>query len=150
MEERERAGILEKEGIALHCSCESYKDAVCKCAAMLIEGGYVGERYLEGMLKREESFSTAIGNLLAIPHGEMEYKEEILRTGMVVCVYPEGIDWKGEPVKLVIGIAAKGEEHMDILERIAQVFEEEKAVEAIASNATAEEIHALLTGGTGL
>ncbi|MDR1913463.1 MAG: PTS sugar transporter subunit IIA [Clostridiales bacterium] len=138
--------ILKKDNISLDCPESESADAIRRCGKMLVESGYVNERYIEGMIERDHSFSTAIGNLIAIPHGEMKYKNEILQTGLVVCTYPKGLNWQGEKVKLVIGIAAKGDEHLDILERIAESFEDESAVEEIVTRGDAGEIHALLTG----
>ena len=42
-------------------------------------------------------------------------------TGVVVMTYPDGIDWNGDKVKLVVGIAAKGDEHLEILGRIVGI-----------------------------
>jgi mannitol/fructose-specific phosphotransferase system IIA component len=113
---------------------------------MLVKSGYVNERYVEGMLLRDRGFSTAIGNAIAIPHGEKEYKSEILRTGLVVLTYPNGIEWGGQTVKLVIGIAAKGDEHLGIIERIVDAFDEESKVDAVVARGDADELYALLAG----
>ena len=112
---------------------------------MLVKSGYVNSAYIDGMLARDRDFSTAIGNLIAIPHGEEASKKEILNTGIVVLVYPKGIEWNGETVKLVIGIAAKGSEHLSILERIVGAFAEEKDVEATVQSADAETFYRLLS-----
>ena len=107
--------------------------------------GYVEERYIEGMLVREQSVSTAIGNLIAIPHGESDYKRNILSTGLVMLLYPEGIAWGTETVKMVIGIAAKGDEHLGVLSRIADTFEDENKVSAFVASGDVDAIHAALT-----
>ncbi len=111
--------ILNIENIKVDLDKENYIDAIKRCGQMLVDAGYVNEKYIEGMLKREEVCSTAIGNYIAIPHGENEYKKEIKKTGLCVCTYPKGIDWNGTKVRLVIGIASSGDEHIEILENIA-------------------------------
>jgi len=145
-EQKERyVDILMKKNIITGLSPEPHEDVIRRCGKMLADGGYVNEAYIEGMLARDRGFSTAIGNMIAIPHGEDASKKEILNSGLVVLTYPRGLAWGGETVKLVIGIAAKGNEHLSILERIVGAFEEEKDVEAAVQNADADEIYRLLT-----
>jgi mannitol/fructose-specific phosphotransferase system IIA component len=138
--------ILELENIILDKAPEPHEEVIRLCGEMLIKSGYVKPRYLEGMLARDRSFSTAIGNYLAIPHGEKEYKEDILKTGIVVISYPEGLDLKGENVHLVIGIAARGEEHLAILENIVNKLETGDDVLALAKASDKQAIYKLLTG----
>lgn len=86
---------------------------------MLVDSGYVNENYIEGMLERELTFSTNMGNCIALPHGTNNVKKEVLASGIAVLTFPEGTDWGGEDVKLVIGIAGVGDEHLEILANIA-------------------------------
>lgn len=55
--------------------------------------------------------STYLGEGIAVPHGTIEAKDAVLKTGVVVCQYPEGVkfneDEEDSIAKLVIGIAAK-------------------------------------------
>lgn len=44
---------------------------------------------------------------------------------------PQGTDWGGETVKLVIGIAGVGDEHIDILSNIAVTCSDEDEVDEI-------------------
>ena len=139
--------ILTKGNIITGLAPEQHEDIIRRCGTMLVDSGYVNEPYIEGMIARDRSFSTAIGNLIAIPHGEIAYKQEILHTGLVVLTYPDGVQWGDQIVKLVIGIAAKGNEHLQILEQIAEAFEEESDVEAVVKNADTEALYHLLVPG---
>ncbi|MDR2974495.1 MAG: PTS sugar transporter subunit IIA [Propionibacteriaceae bacterium] len=136
--------VLEKRNIVTGLESESVEDVIRRCGALMTQAGYVTDRYTEGMIARDKEFSVAIGNMIAIPHGEMEYKSEILGTGLVVLTYPQGLDWSGQPVKLVVGIAAQGDEHLAILERIVEAFEDESTVEAVVARDDPDAIHALL------
>ncbi|MDR2301149.1 MAG: PTS sugar transporter subunit IIA [Deltaproteobacteria bacterium] len=140
------AAILEMDNIVLNLPPQPYEDVIRRCGEMLVNGGYVKPPYVDGMLARDRSFSTAIGNHIAIPHGEKIYKEEILKTGLVVLTYPEGVDWNGEKVFLVVGIAAKGNEHLEILENIADKLEEAQDVINLVNSADQKAIFSLLTG----
>ena len=93
------------------------------------EDGYTSEKYTQAMLDKEEVFNTAIGNAVAIPHGIEASKGEVKKSGLVVMTFPDGTDWGGETVKLVIGIAGVGDEHLDILSNIAITCSDEDDVE---------------------
>ena len=137
--------MLKKEHIMTNCACELYEEAIRRSGRLLVEAGYVDEDYIEGMLARDRVVSTAIGNAIAIPHGTREHMDNVRRTGLVILTYPDPIDWKGEKVNLVIGIAAKSDEHLKVLEKIATAFETEESVQAVAQSGTPESIYQLLS-----
>ena len=119
---------------------------ILRSGQMLLDSGYINERYIEGMIKRERSFSTCIGNHIAIPHGEDAYKGDIINTGIVVLTYPDGIEWNGSTVYLVVGIAAKADEHLDILGNIVEHFETGEDTLHIVKSAGVDEFYQLLNG----
>lgn len=137
--------VLKKESIVMNLPSEGHEEAIRRSGKLLVEGGYVQENYINGMLERDRSLTTAIGNYLAIPHGEKEYKQDIIRTGIVVTAYPEGIDWNGNRVHLVIGIAANGDEHLKILENIADKLENEEDVLDIVQYSSEDEVLYMLS-----
>jgi mannitol/fructose-specific phosphotransferase system IIA component len=138
--------ILKKENIVLNQSVTDREEVIRRCGRMLLDSGYINERYIEGMLKRDNAFSTGIGNFIAIPHGELDYKKDIIKTGIVVLTYPEGIDWHGTPVYLVIGIAAKGDEHLDIMGNVVDHLDTGDDTIKLVKNANVEEIYTMLSG----
>lgn len=141
----ERPELLQKENIMTGCPCMEKEQVIRTVGNMLVKGGYVSEAYVDGMLARELTFSTNLGNGIALPHGVESAKENIRHTGIAVMIFPEGTDWDGEDVKLVIGIAASGEEHLNILKNIAVTFSDEGTVEKVVSMQP-EEIYQILTG----
>jgi PTS system mannitol-specific IIA component len=57
---------------------------------------------------------------------------------------PEGVEYgDGDVAKLVIGIAGKGDEHLEILSKISLVVSEEENVEKIVNAETKEELLAI-------
>lgn len=140
--------IITMDNIVLNLPKELHEDAIRRCGEILVKSGYVLPRYREGMLARDRGFTTAIGNYIAIPHGEKEYKCDILHTGIVVLTYPDPIDWSGQPVYLVIGIAAQGDEHLAILENIVDKLENKNDVLALVHAGDKAAIYTLLTGGS--
>ncbi len=138
--------MLALENIIIGQAVESKEDVIKRCGAMLVKAGVVEEAYVESMIARDAGFSVAIGNLIAIPHGEKSAAEHIKKTGLCVITYPEGLDWDGNPVKLVVGIAALGDEHLEILQNIVETLEEESDVEDLVAAASKEKILELFTG----
>lgn len=136
--------ILKLENILTNQSQMTREEAIIKSGQIMLENNFITEDYIVGMLKRDDELSTFIGNYIAIPHGEYEYKEDVLETGLTVLVIPEGIDWQGEEVKVVIGIAAKNDEHLDIIANIAIKLSDIETVEELIQSSP-EHILDLLT-----
>lgn len=121
--------ILSKDRIALQASAANKEDAIRKAGELLVSTGCVLPAYVDGMLKREESMSTSLGNGVAIPHGVYENRDQILQTGISVLQLTNGVDWdEDEKVYLVIGIAASGDEHVGVLANLAEVIDDEEAL----------------------
>ena len=138
--------LLEKKNIILNCKPVSPEEAIKAVGRRMVESGYVEESYIQGMLDREASFSVAIGSHVAIPHGTNDVKPLIKRTGVVVMTYPDGIDWNGDRVKLVVGIAAKGDEHLEILGRIVGIASTDEDTDKLVASAGAGELFKKLNG----
>ncbi|MFC0525157.1 PTS sugar transporter subunit IIA [Pontibacillus salicampi] len=133
--------ILKPENIMLNKSLSGKEEAIRYVGGILNEQGYVDKNYVEEMLKREEITSTFMGNYVAIPHGTEEAKHSVHETGITVVTVPEGVDFGGgNIVKLLIGIAGKGNEHLEILSQIAIVCSEEENIDKIIGANTKEEV----------
>jgi mannitol/fructose-specific phosphotransferase system IIA component len=121
--------ILSKERISLQASATDKVDAIRKAGELLVKSGCVLPEYVEGMLTREQSMSTSLGNGVAIPHGVYENREHILKTGISVLQLTDGVDWdEGEKVYMVIGIAASSDEHVGVLSNLADVIDNEETL----------------------
>jgi mannitol/fructose-specific phosphotransferase system IIA component len=138
--------MLKIENIILNQPKAEREDIIRRCGRLLVDSGYARERYIEGMLKRDNSFSTAIGNFIAIPHGEKDYKDDILSTGFVILTYPEGIIWHDATVYLVIAIAARGDEHIDIIGNVVDNLDTGDDVIKLVKTADAKAIYKMLCG----
>ena len=145
MMENTKKAVLLKSNIRIKTEIVSSDEAIVAVGRQLLESGYVEEKYIEGMLERDHSLSVFMGNKIALPHGEYEYKKNILNSGIVVDVYPNGIDWHGETVNLVVGLAGIGEDHIQILSNIATVFGEIEEVDKVLEHQDIDMIFDLLT-----
>lgn len=132
--------LLRDENILLNQSLSTQEEAIEKAGQLLVDSGVVKAGYVQAMKDREQIVSTFMGNALAIPHGTDEAKNEVIASGLSLLQIPEGLDWNGEEVKVVIGIAGKDGEHLDLLSQIAITFSEEENVDKIVNAASPQAI----------
>lgn len=136
--------VLELDRIKLSGAASTRDDAIREVGALLVDAGAVTQAYADAMFDREASVSTYMGNLLAIPHGTNEAKDGILHSALAVIRYDTPIDWDGNPVRFVVGIAGKGDDHLGILSGIAIAFSDEATVERLGAATTPQEIADLI------
>ncbi|EJQ7842225.1 PTS sugar transporter subunit IIA [Staphylococcus pseudintermedius] len=132
--------LLRDENILLNQSISTQEEAIEKAGQLLVDSGVVKAGYVQAMKDREQIVSTFIGNALAIPHGTDEAKNEVIASGLSLLQIPEGLLWNGEEVKVVIGIAGKDGEHLDLLSQIAMTFSEEENIHKIVNAASPQAI----------
>lgn len=120
------APLLTPELVQLGARAASKEDAIRQAGELLVRAGCAAPGYVDGMLARERTMSTYLGSGVAIPHGTFDEVALVRRTGISVLQVPEGIEWEdGEKAYLVIGIAAQGDEQVEVLQRLAEVVEDE-------------------------
>lgn len=132
--------VLSLDRIKLSGDARTRDDAIREVGALLVDAGAVTQAYADAMFDRETSVSTYMGNLLAIPHGTNEAKDGILSSALAFVRYDELIDWDGNPVRFVVGIAGKGDDHLGILSGIAIAFSDEATVAKMTAASTPQEI----------
>ncbi len=126
--------ILAEDRIKLNASADSKEDAIKQCGALLVETGCVKAGYVDGMLAREQTMSTYLGNGVSIPHGQFDNREQILSTGISVLQLAEGVEWEdGEKAYLIIGIAAQEDEHVAVLANLAEAIEDEDVTQELTT-----------------
>ena len=122
--------ILETKNIFINQKSSSKEDVIRRIGEIFSSQGCTDESYTQAMLDKEKVFNTYIGNEIAIPHGIEEAKKYIKKTGLVLMTFPEGLDWgASEKVRVVIGIAAVGDEHLEVLQKIAMTFSDKQGLE---------------------
>ena len=136
--------VLDLDRIKLSGDATTRDDAIREVGKLLVDSGSVTQAYADAMFDREESVSTYMGNLLAIPHGTNEAKDGILTSALAFVRYDQPIDWDGNPVRFVVGIAGKGDDHLGILSGIAIAFSDEATVEKLGAATTPQEFADLI------
>ncbi|ELQ6142902.1 fused PTS fructose transporter subunit IIA/HPr protein [Cronobacter sakazakii] len=121
--------------------------AIRQVADALVKAGNVSAGYVDGMLAREKQTSTFLGNGIAIPHGTTDTRDQVLKTGVQVFQFPQGVAWGDDQVAYVaIGIAASSDEHLGLLRQLTHVLSDDAIAEQLKTATTAEELRALLMG----
>ncbi|MBN2221065.1 MAG: PTS mannitol transporter subunit IICBA [Vallitaleaceae bacterium] len=138
---------LQRSSIVLHLPSKTKEEAIRLAGQLLVDHGYVEEEYIDAMVQRDQELSTYIGNGTAIPHGVSEAKKKILYTGISVLQFPDGVDFDGNMVYLVVGIAGVGNEHLTILANLAEIVEDEAKVEELRKTDDLEFIYQMFTKG---
>lgn len=123
------------------------EDAIRQVAAALTAAGNVEEGYINGMLAREQQTTTWLGNGIAIPHGTTDTRDLVLKTGVQVYQFPQGVAWGDDQIAyVVIGIAAKSDEHLALLRQLTHVLSDDSVTEQLKSADSAETLRSLLMG----
>ncbi|WP_010631504.1 PTS mannitol transporter subunit IICBA [Sporolactobacillus vineae] len=132
--------VLKKENVFLNKSFSSKEEAIRFAGQALVDGGYVNPSYVDGMIERDKDMSTYMGNSIAIPHGTEKVKKEVIASGVVIVQVPQGIDFDGNKVRLIFGIAGKNNSHLAILSKIAVACAEMENVEAMVRAGSVDEL----------
>jgi len=121
------------KSIQLHAQAQNKDKAIQLVANLLVGNGNMLAAYADSMLQREAIANTYLGNGIAIPHGLPKDRELILQTGIAVAQFPNGVEWnKGETVYLVVGIAARSDEHLELLANLTDVLDDATVIQQLA------------------
>ncbi|TKF19008.1 fused PTS fructose transporter subunit IIA/HPr protein [Vibrio genomosp. F6] len=138
---------LTSQDITLLQSAPDKLTAIDAIAADLTSKGFVADGYIDGMINREKQNSTFLGNGIAIPHGTTDTRDLVKQTGITVHHFPQGVQWgDNNTVYVAIGIAAKSDEHLEILKQLTKVLSDEGIEECLRLANTKDEIIAILNG----
>ena len=136
---------LKIDDIQLGAQAADKVSAIRLVAARLNAAGLVTEAYVDGMLRREEQTATYLGSGIAIPHGTTDTRDLVLQTGVQVLHFPDGVEWAdGQKAYVVIGIAAKSDEHLGILRQLTRVLSDDEVTARLPGVRSAAELADLL------
>lgn len=114
--------LLKPESILINADVHSKEEAIQTLIDLHDKAGNLSDKevYTQGILKREEESTTAVGEGIAIPHCK---SDAVKRPGLTAMTVPEGIDYgapDGKPSDLLFMIAAPmdGDLHLEVLARL--------------------------------
>jgi PTS system mannitol-specific IIA component len=131
--------FLQLAGIRLGATASSREEAVRLCGEVLLSLGAVEKEYVDAMWERENIISSFMGEGVSLPHGTDASRQYVNFAQLVLVRFENEVDWEGEKVKLCIGIAAKGDEHGELLGNLAEkLLDEHSYKQLMESNSTNE------------
>ena len=140
----ELEALLPDASIVVGSSVANRDDAIRTAGSLLVAAGSARPDYIEQMLDRERVVSTFVGDGVAMPHGTLTAKNGVLAEGLSVLVLAEPVDWAGQSVTLVIGIAAHGRRYITLLSQLAATLLDDDRVAALHAAATPGDVRKLL------
>jgi mannitol PTS system EIIA component len=140
----ELSRLLPESSINLAATAANRDDAIRQAGALLVQAGAVDPDYVDQMLERERVVSTFVGDGIAMPHGTLTAKSDVLNEGLSVLLLSEPVSWAGQPVTLVIGIAAHGRRYITLLSQLATALLDDGRATSLREATTAERVRALL------
>ena len=142
---------LSAKNIRLNGSAANKEEAIKQVAAGLVANDHVAEGYADGMFAREQQTSTFLGNGIAIPHGTLDTRHLVQETGVQIIQFPQGVQWgDGNTAYVVIGIAAKSDEHLTLLRQLTTVLSDEDAAAELAKTQDIQTFADILSGKKSL
>ena len=135
--------LLSKDAILLNASFSSKQQVIDKLVAVHKAVGNITDvtRYKNGILAREASGTTAIGDGIAIPHAK---SDAVKKPGLVAATVPGGVDYvamDGKPSNIIFMIAAPldGNVHLEVLSRLTVLLMDEQfRADLLAAKSAAE------------
>ena len=141
---------LTPQNIRIGARAGSKNEAIRAAGQVLVESGFIEPGYIESMIGREGQANTYLGNGISIPHGMAKDRELIRATGISVVQLPEGVEWgPGKVAHLIVGIAAKSDEHLGVLAALTDVLDDPAKAELLAKTKDANDIIAGLSREAG-
>src|SRR6266700_6386284 len=138
---------IDERLVRLQSNAANKQEAIRQAGQLLVDSGYIEAGYVSSMLGREEVANTYLGNGITIPHGLPKDRDLIKRTGIAVVQVPSGVTWNsGEIAHFVVGIAAKSDEHIEVLRRLTRVLGDKEQVDRLVRTTDPRDIIEALTG----
>lgn len=139
------ADLLAESSIVLDATATDVDDAIRQAGAALLAAGAVDADYTELMLERERTVSTFVGEGVAVPHGTLAAKEAVAHNALVLLRFADPIDWNGNDVYVVIGLAARGRGHIGLLSRLAGLLLEPERAQALRGATSTDDVYAVFS-----
>ncbi|MGF2391446.1 PTS sugar transporter subunit IIA [Klebsiella sp. 20_N_Kleb] len=121
------------DNLHIGCKASNKAEVIAMIGAECKAKGYVNQECVHFLLEREHQVSTFLGNGITLPHLPKSATDIILKTGIEIYQFPDGVIWDRRNVMFIaIGVIAKEKEHIDVLKEIASIFSDELIANALS------------------
>lgn len=124
---------ISSDNIHLNCRAKTKNDVLAIIAQNFNDKGYVSTDCLTYFKDRERQVSTFLGNGIVLPHLPVTAKSIILKIGVEIFQFPDGVIWDRSHVMFIaIAVLAKDKEHIEVLKNVASLLGNEIIANALA------------------
>lgn len=138
---------LTAKDIRMNAHAANKDEALAVLGGVLVEDALTTPEYLQGIKDREAQSATYLGQGIAIPHGTPASRDAIIQTGVRLVYFSDGVVWndEGDVVYLAAVIAAKSDEHLQVLRQLTKVLSDDVS-DKVKSAKTPEDVLAIIQG----
>ena len=138
--------LINPELICLATAPASKEEAIRQAGQLLANAGCIDAAYIDSLLAREAVANTFLGHGVSIPHGMVEDRHLIKRTGIAILQIPQGLEWNpGQTTHLLFAIAAQSDEHIQLLRRLTRLLQDEPRLQQLFATSNPQDLIAALS-----
>lgn len=136
---------LTIDNIHLGCKEKTKAEVLNTIGQVFKNKGYVDHDCVGFLNEREKQVSTFLGNGITLPHLPKSASNIIVKTGVEIFQFPDGVIWDRTNVMFIaIGVVAKEKEHIDVLKDIATIFSDELIADALSLISNKQDFYNIL------
>lgn len=135
--------LLHEDLIVVSGSCQNREEVIERLGQLLLAHGCVSQAFLAEVYKRELMAPTALGNGVAIPHGDPNH---VLRPAIAIATLRNPVDWGGQPADVVC-LLALGTVDRDTFTKFYEALQAGPKLDRIRRAATGAEIKEAIING---
>ncbi|CNH35268.1 phosphoenolpyruvate-dependent sugar phosphotransferase system%2C IIA component [Yersinia intermedia] len=124
---------ITADNLHLGCHAKNKAEVLAMIGKEFKLKGYINQDCISFLTEREQQVSTFLGNGITLPHLPKSATNIIVKTGVEIFQFPDGVIWDRSNVMFIaIGVIAKEKEHIDVLKDIASIFSDEIIANALS------------------
>lgn len=141
--------MLKRENVQILQGVSSWEEAVRVAVEPLVTGGYVEERYIDGIIENTHEMGPyyVLCPDFALLHARPE--QGAIKQQLALTLLREPVRFKpeGPDVRVLVTLAAvDADSHIEAIRRLATLFAEPENITRLAESSTEDEAYALFTG----
>lgn len=134
--------LISEELILLNLDCLIKEEVIDKMAELLEEKGFVNNKFMLNLYKREAMGNVVFNNEVAIPHG---LPENVIEPAIVIAKLNKPIQWNNENMVDIVFMLALKEDNREEIKKIFYMIREENLVKNIRLAQSEKEIKKMLS-----
>ncbi len=131
------SNLISEELILLNLDCLVKEEVIDKMAELLEEKGFVNNKFMLNLYKRESMGNVVFNNEVAIPHG---LPENVIKPAIIMAKLNKPIQWNNENMVDIVFMLALKEDNRQEIKKLFHMIREEDLVKNIRLAQSEKEI----------